>query len=361
MEEKIKVAIISQSMKIGGGEMMAAKLAGYINPEKYQIMLFVIASEQDNQIKALINESHIQYKCLNLSTSFSFKNYQIFSQELLSFNPDVIHVHLDFSYSWIWSIIHRTPLICTMHSDPHRHLDKRIRAIIKLKSFQRNLKMVGCAGIISEMVVSCYNINRNQVTTIYNPVDVKKYKKQAEHTNDFSFICVGRFSPIKNHHMLIEAMSYVHKKYPNAMLYLAGEGELMESVSLQVKEAGLDNNVVFLGNVDNIPDLLPTMDVLVLSSKSEACPMVILEAMASEVPVIGTRVGGVPELITNNGMVVDCDDVEGFARAMCKMIEKPVMKEEMKANSRKLVKKYDVDMISQQYEKLYDDMRKKHE
>ena len=352
--KRIKVAIIAGSMNIGGGEIMAAKLSTYIDSDKFSVKLFIIGKKQNNKIANLLDNSGIDYECLGLPNSFRFKSYIRFSNAMKMYNPDVVHVHLDASYSWIWSILHNTPLIATMHSDPFRRKSLRVKYVIKIKSLQNNLKIVGCSKITSKLFKECYRIDDRFVTTIYNPIDIDFYKSAKEEHDSINFVHIGRFHYIKNHEMLIRAFKKAFgSKQMNAKLYLAGDGPLLNEMKELVFSLGLQDDVVFLGQVDNIPQLLKSMDVFVLSSRSEACPISILEAMASGLPVISTKVGGVPELVTNNGILVESEDEHAFCEAMMELFCNNDLRAEYSRNALFNVLNFDKKAIIPQYEEEY--------
>ncbi|WP_278462975.1 glycosyltransferase [Thomasclavelia spiroformis] len=350
---KLKVAIVLQSMNIGGGEMMAARLATYIDTTKFDIKLFIISKKLNNQILDILNDSKIDYECLGLPTSFNYQSYKVFSKKISDFMPDIVHEHLDACYSWVWCILHNKPLIATMHSDPFRRKSNRVKIVMKIKSLQKNLRVIGCSKKTAELVKSCYNLSDKSVSFIYNPIDISKYTVSKHKFNEFRFIHVARFHEIKNHKMLINAFSNAFGKVNNVRLYLAGNGPLLEEIKKISKNIGIADKVVFLGNVNNISSILKEMDVLLLSSLSEAFPMSILEGMASGLPIIATDVGGISEAVTDNGILVESGNEEEFANALKIIVNDREKLMEMSKNSLKNVKQFDKLQVSRKYEEEY--------
>lgn len=352
-ENKVKVAVVSQSMNIGGGEMMAARLATYINREKFYVKLIIISQKIENQISDMLDRSGIEYECLGLPTSFDYKAYKKFSRALLDFNPDVIHEHLDACYSWIWCIIHNKPLIATMHSDPYRRRSKRVAAVIKIKSLQGNLKIIGCSRITRDLVQKCYRIKEEQMGYIYNPISVSQFMLSDYCGNTFEFAAMGRLAGVKNYPMMINAFKKVVSVHSNIHLSIAGSGPLNNELRKLVQDLDLEKYISFLGNVEDVPQLLKNSNVLLLSSFSEACPMVVIEAMAAGLPIIATKVGGVPELVSDNGLLVESGDVEGFASSMVRLIEDKTLFRNMSKKSHVYSSRYDKAIISKEYEDQY--------
>jgi glycosyltransferase involved in cell wall biosynthesis len=144
---------------------------------------------------------------------------------------------------------------------------------------------------------------------------------------------VGRFVPLKNLPMLIDAFALVHKARPEAVLVLAGEGALEGQIREQVGRLGLTQDVLFLGHQpqSRLPGLYAASEVVLLSSSFDNSPNCVLEANACERPVVATRVGGVPRYVTEgeNGLLVagpeerKGGDADGFARAILELLDQP--------------------------------------
>jgi glycosyltransferase involved in cell wall biosynthesis len=138
---------------------------------------------------------------------------------------------------------------------------------------------------------------------------------------------VGRFVPLKNLPMLIDAFHEVRRARDDTTLVMVGEGALERQVHDQVARLGLADAVTFLGHQpqSRLPALYAASDVVVLSSKFDNSPNCVLEANACERPVVATRVGGVPRYVTEgeNGLLADGGDAPGFARAILELLGNP--------------------------------------
>jgi glycosyltransferase involved in cell wall biosynthesis len=133
---------------------------------------------------------------------------------------------------------------------------------------------------------------------------------------------VGNIRPVKGSDVLIEAMDHLVKQIGNqdAELWIIGSGEIEAQVRARTTALGLDSRVRFLGRQPHeaIPRWMSAVDVFCLPSRNEGCPNVILEALASGKPVVASRVGGIPELLTEgaNGYLVPPEDPAALARAL---------------------------------------------
>jgi glycosyltransferase involved in cell wall biosynthesis len=175
--------------------------------------------------------------------------------------------------------------------------------------------------------------------------------------NDILFVCVARFSPQKNHALLLKAFAQGPASNPDAHLILVGEGVLRHQLEEQVKNQGLDSQVHFLGLRTDVPDVLGAMDSFVLSSDWEGNPLSIIEAMASALPVVSTAVGGVPDLLENGteGLIVQPGDVRGLSNAMNFLLGNREARLSMgMAAARRARESYDVSKMVRGYEELYE-------
>ena len=143
----------------------------------------------------------------------------------------------------------------------------------------------------------------------------------------FELLCVGRLTPAKGQHILLDALALLIAAGRKASLTFVGNGPDRDSLESQTLRLGLSNSVEFAGavNQDRILEYYTRADAFVLPSFAEGLPVVLMEAMAMEVPCITTHITGVPELIQNgaNGCLTAPSDVEGLAKTIEFLIDQP--------------------------------------
>ena len=142
---------------------------------------------------------------------------------------------------------------------------------------------------------------------------------------------VARFSPVKNHAMLIDAFAQVVHVRPRTFLVLVGDGPLRARVEEQVNALGLASHVRFLGLVADLHDVYRDFDILVLPSTTEAAPMSLLEAMSTGLPIVATAVGGIPALLARGdaGLLVPPADATALAGALVHCASDAMMRVQM--------------------------------
>jgi colanic acid/amylovoran biosynthesis glycosyltransferase len=143
----------------------------------------------------------------------------------------------------------------------------------------------------------------------------------------FEVLCVGRLTPAKGQHLLIEAISRLRAQGRNVVLRLVGGGTDEASLRRQAAALNLGESVVFQGpvNQDNIRTFYGKADCFSIPSFAEGIPVVLMEAMSMGIPCVTTHVNGIPELIQNaeTGLLVAPSDVDGLAKAIARLMDEP--------------------------------------
>lgn len=150
---------------------------------------------------------------------------------------------------------------------------------------------------------------------------------------------VGRLVPEKGVGILLAAARLVVACVPNALFVLAGDGSCRSRWECESNQLGLSESVKFLGAQRDMSAFYAAIDMMVLPSFEEATPISILEAMAAGKPVVATRVGGIPSLISPevNGILVEPGDVPGLADAMIRLLAEPEVAAEIGRNGHEYV------------------------
>jgi glycosyltransferase involved in cell wall biosynthesis len=163
----------------------------------------------------------------------------------------------------------------------------------------------------------------------------------------FEIICVGRLAAVKGQHVLIAAMAALVQEGRHIRLRFAGDGPDRAALRQDVEHRGLGDCVSFEGNVnqDKLLDLYRESDAMVLSSFAEGLPVVLMEAMAMEIPCAAPWVNGIPEIVTHatDGLLVPPGDAEALARAIGRLMDDAELRRTLGQNARlKILEKFDL-------------------
>ncbi|MHC4400574.1 MAG: glycosyltransferase, partial [Planctomycetota bacterium] len=168
---------------------------------------------------------------------------------------------------------------------------------------------------------------------------------------------VAALRPEKQHGLLLEAMRLVVKQFPGAELVVVGDGVKRQPIEAKACELGISDHVRLLGTRHDVPDVLPALDVKVLSSKMEANPASTLEASSCGVPVVAPRVGSLPETVVDGvtGVLYPPDDACALADALIRLFADPRRARAMGRRGRELVcRRFSLESMVRGYELLID-------
>jgi glycosyltransferase involved in cell wall biosynthesis len=166
---------------------------------------------------------------------------------------------------------------------------------------------------------------------------------------------VSRLSREKGIDILIEAFARIDGRRCEVELVLIGDGSEREPLERLAHDRGVADRVRFMGTRDDVPRLLPTLDIYALPSRSEGLPMAILEAMAASLPMVAARVGGVPEAVIDGetGLLTPPENPAAFAQALQRLIDEPDTRRRMaEAARRRFDGRYDVSCMADGYEAI---------
>jgi glycosyltransferase involved in cell wall biosynthesis len=167
---------------------------------------------------------------------------------------------------------------------------------------------------------------------------------------------VGRLNWAKDQFGLIRAFRIVHQQRSNTVLVLIGDGELRDQLKQCAFDEGVASHVYFLGDRNDVPDLLQGMDLFVLSSVSEGYSMALLEASAVALPIVATDVGGNREIVCNDstGRLVPAGDPQALAEAMLSLLREPRRASALGNAARHWVEQNgSLDAMASRYARLY--------
>ena len=218
-----------------------------------------------------------------------------------------------------------------------------------------------------EMLIS-NGMDGSKINVIFNGVDPSQWGEPEPSmlreefcigNDEFVLLCASRFAYDKGHEYLINSISELKKKAKKKFRFiLAGDGPFLEARKKQATELGLDDVIIFAGFRKDIKNLYDGSDLYINSSAHEALSFLIIESLASGLPVIATDMGGNSDIIndeTKCGILVKYDDAPELADAICRVMENESFLAELKVNAYKAVQeKFNLDKIVMQTYNLYE-------
>jgi len=209
-------------------------------------------------------------------------------------------------------------------------------------------------------------ISPEKIVTIYNGIEPGNFSLAAN--RDYLWRITGippgkrvvgtvaRLAPQKGVADFIRAAAILGGSMPEVNFLVVGDGPLKAELEQQAKQAGLSGRVFFTGERRDVDSIMPCLDVFVLASATEGLPLTLLEALAAGRPVVASRVGGIPEVVSHgvNGLLVDPGDVAGLARSMRSVLECREMSRAMGETGRRMVmESFTVGQMAGSTERVY--------
>lgn len=206
----------------------------------------------------------------------------------------------------------------------------------------------------------------NNIQCIYNFVNTRKFDPQNPACEKEKFasraekilLHMSNFRPLKRVEDVIKIFALIRKQIPCKLLFI-GDGPTLSDALILVNQLKLESDTIFLGQQEWVENLLCLADLLLLPSDTESFGLAALEAMSSGVPVIGTNLGGLPEVVENgtSGYLLPLGDVEGMAKKSLELLRNPDQIKQFKTNARqRAVKLFDSQLIIPQYENFYQEV-----
>ncbi|MFL5920695.1 MAG: glycosyltransferase family 4 protein [Gaiellaceae bacterium] len=172
-------------------------------------------------------------------------------------------------------------------------------------------------------------------------------------------LMVGRLAPPKRPDLALRAFAVARGRVSGAELHVAGDGPLRSEAEALAAELGVAGSVRFLGNRDDVPELLAQAECALLASDYEGCPLAVVEAMAASVPVAATAAGGTGELVRPGatGALAPKGDAEGLAEALLAVLDDPAAAAELGAEGRRDAERnLSLSRMVERLVALYDDV-----
>jgi glycosyltransferase involved in cell wall biosynthesis len=281
------------------------------------------------------------------------------------------HQYTPFFYAAAARLVAPGPAILFMEHG--RHFPDYPRPKRKLANrvlLGRRDRVVAVGNAVRDALVANDGFAQQRIEVIYNGIDLEPFAANHEDRHsirhemgfsdsDFVIFQVARLDYLKDHGTAIRAMAKLVPQQPDARLALIGEGPEREAIEELVRQHHLEAHVRFLGLRKDVARLLPGADLFLLTSISEGIPLTVIEAMAAGLPVVSTRVGGLPEVVEEGrtGLLEASGDYAGLARAVCNLAAEPEARREMgRLGRQRAIALFSEAQMHTQYGRLYREM-----
>ena len=239
-------------------------------------------------------------------------------------------------------------VITVVHNMKPSYAQRFKAPVINRLILKRLDRVIAVSNAKLELLIKECGLDQSKTNLVYNGVDTDKFfnkkdenvKKQLGiKSGDKVIGMIGRLVHEKAYDVFLKSAKKILYLVPNAVFVIAGGGEKKRCLEELCAELGIRDKVLFLGERQDIPDIISIFDIAVLSSRVESLPLAILEYMAASKPVVATDVGGISEIIKNggSGILVPPEDPDMLAMSVIMLIRDTKQAERMAFNARQTV------------------------
>ena len=366
----MRIVEVLPSFEVGGAERLVSLLSMELAKLGHAVAVVSLYNPVESWILRELRASGIEVLFCAKRAGLDVRVVPRLARIFARLQPDIVHTHLHtLKYVVPARLAFRhTAVAHTLHNLAQHEIEASGQAFQRA-AFRLGVAPVAIGDAIARSVSEVYGLPAK--ATIPNGIPVAAFQTPSGTRQRVRavlaipedvpvFVAVGRLNPQKDHATLLAAFADPNISSLNAHLILAGAGDLRSALIGQAEALGISSRVHLLGVRDDISALYAASDVFVLSSRYEGNPLVVMEAMASGLPIVATSVGSVPELVPANvGRLVSPGNPESLAAAMRQLAgDLPLARSLGIYAAQYAVEHFDVAVMARGYATLFDTIRK---
>jgi L-malate glycosyltransferase len=364
------VCQVLHGLTVGGAEVLAARLArGLADRYRFVFACLDVLGPLGTELRAegfpvevLQRRPGIDFDCLR-------RLARLWRDEKVG----LVHAHQYTPFFYALAARHwhgRPPVLLTEHGRWFPDYRRPKRVLFNRLMLRRTDRVVGVGEAVRRALVQNEGFPNHRVGVIYNGVDPAAFNGQAidraairesigVRCEDLVIIQVARLDHLKDHATAIRAVHRAAQQNPDIRLVLVGEGPEREKIQAEVDRLDLAERVRLVGTRHDVAELLRASDIFLLTSISEGIPVTILEAMAAGLPVVATRVGGVPEIVEDgqSGLLTAAGDDAALAGAIARLAADAGLRQRMgDFGRRRTQEQFSQERMHAAYQAAYEEM-----
>jgi L-malate glycosyltransferase len=334
-----------------GGEKQTFYLASHLHHREYSSYCIC---QKNSPLHEKLSTSNVPHFPVVMRSEFDFIAAKDISNLLKKLNAKILHMHTAHAHSlgYLSSFFHKVPVNIVS-----RRVDFKInKNILSRLKYNYPDNYITVSNAIKDILIRD-GIPPGKVTAVYSGVDPENYRNiRSDYLlREFSAISnikkkvklvnVAALTDQKDHRTLIKAIEIIIKQFNNFILFIAGSGELKDSLIKLRDNLGLEDYIVFTGFRDDALNLIDFADIFIMCSRLEGLGTSIIDAMALKKPVIATETGGIPELIRDfeNGILVPKENPDALAGAIIELLRNKNLREKIASQAFKDAQKFSIE------------------
>jgi len=356
--KKIKIIHLITGLNFGGAERLLLDLARGLDSEHFEVKVATVVA--GGPLEEEFRAAGVPVRIFKKKSRIGFGVIWKIRKYLRVEAPDIVHTHLFGGDTWgrFAAILARVPVIISTEHNTNLDEGWAKRKVKKFLSFFTK-KIIAISEAVQNYSIVRDRISAKKIVVIRNGINLEKFSSLPEKKfGDPPVIgVVGRLEEQKGHKYLFEALNLI-KTIP-WILWVVGDGSLKNDLEHLAKDLNLRERIIFLGARRNVPEILSKIDIVVMPSLWEGLGIAVLEAAAAGKPIVASRVGGIPEIISDGetGILVEPGNVKSLADGLEHVLLGKIDAKDMGARARKMVEeKFSVEKMIQEYEELYTEL-----
>lgn len=367
---KIKVLHAIWGLPANGAETALVRLINESTRECVHKVICISTGASEGLLQRLTSSVSvvIPKKFYSSGLTSWFNKLAWLRRETKAFRPDILRTYGWAGIDAILANYFDTKLKIIHSEHGLETFEKYSESLIKKILIQNALRRVNAFIAVSQNLVRIaeekFRVPKNKISYISNGIDTKRFSNvqnplcPSEFGLDESSRIVGfvgRLQSVKNLFFLLKVFSTFLKEHQAARLLLVGEGELKDELKERVRELGIEKQVVFAGVCHDVERIYPIMACLVVTSTSEQCPNVVLEAMASGLPIAASRVGDIEYLVSdrNKSLLFESNNEKEFLEKLNRVFRNKENGRQIGGDNQRKVQQFSLETMKEKYLELY--------
>lgn len=374
--ERKKVLFLITKSNYGGAQRYLFDLATTLPKDTYEV---VVALGGNGPLIKMLQEAHIRIIQIpglqrDISLAHELSSMTALYKIIKTEQPDILHVNSSKAGllgSILGRLTHTPNIIFTAHgwafNEDRSFFGRLLFKVLHWLTVLLSHKTIAVSQAIKKQMN--WPFTSSKMSVIHNGIHMTRMlsKKESRATlvslnpklqnymEDQWIGTIAELHPIKQHWLALEAIEQIIPDFPSLRYVIVGDGSEQETLAKQVTEKGLQENVFFMGHVENAGSLMRAFDLCTLTSRSEALAYVIIEASHAGVPVVATKVGGVPEIIEDgeHGYLVKNNDPDALAAAYKKILTDTDLHTELSTTISKRAEHFTLNAMCHKTQEIY--------
>ncbi|WP_298485352.1 glycosyltransferase [uncultured Maribacter sp.] len=354
--------VINNLKREGAQKLLIDIVSNELNREN-EIDIVLLENKNDFE-DAIASHNNIKV-IVSVYGKYSLGNFRTIYSLIKKKNYNVMHSHLfpaNYYCAFVAPFFKKVTNITTEHSTNNRRRNKLIFRIIESFLYKSYDIIIGISDATTHKLKS-FLFFKNNILTVNNGIDFTKIEsikneqskdleriKELKKEGFFILIMIARFTSLKNHKIVIEALNILDK---NFHLVLIGEGETYEEINNNIKTYNLCNRIHFLGIQENIFPFLKQADISIIPSLWEGFGLVAIESMACGIPTIVSDVDGLSNIVENGALKFNVNKASDLKEKIMTLYNSDELKNELKEKGLLISKKYNITNTIKAYQSIY--------